>query len=541
MKGRGAADVPTEVELKYAVGDATALREALDGDLLATASAGPWRVVQVEDRYIDTAAGALQREGFGARLRRSDGLTVLTVKSEPSDRKLKGEGGSRALRRRVEHEAPATARLDPASWPASRARDLVTRICGDQPLRTRFTIRQERHERDLSVDGTSATLSLDAAEVRHRGKRVGAFGALEVESADGSAGALQVLAAALESTGLVRPDIRSKEIIAGELIRAAGPDTARRRLKVAKNPGVKADDTLAEAGRKVLRMHLARMLAVEAGTRSGEDPEDLHKMRVATRRMRAVWRTFDGAYRPKLQKRYVRELRTVAAALGGVRDLDVQLEGLAAHEERIGSEAAQALRPLHQEWEQRRERARAGLLALLDSPAYGRFVDDYLAFVETPGAGATDTGPGPARSVRDVAAGRIWQAFEQVRAHDAGLPWADLPALHELRIDGKRLRYSLESFREVLPETADELIATVTTMQDQLGAINDADAAARAVREWLMGAAPGLPAAARDAAGAYVVLREEEIPRLRRAFRALWRRVTGTPARRRLALVLSEL
>ncbi len=541
MKGRSGGD-PTEVELKYAVDDATALREALDAGLLAPAEAGPWRVVQVEDRYIDTAVGALEREGYGARLRRVDGHTVVTVKRDPTERAMGRGAGSRALRRRVEHEAPATPRLDPASWPASRARDLVARISGDQPLRTRFTIRQERHERDLSLDGSSATLSLDAAEVRHRGKPVGTFGALEIESADGSTASLQRLAVALEATGLVRPDTRSKEVIARELIQATRPETARRRLpKVPKNAGVKADDTLAEAGRKVLRMHLARMLASEAGTRTGEDPEDLHKMRVATRRMRAVWRTFDGAYRPKLQKRYVRELRSVAGALGTVRDLDVQLESLAAHEARIGSEAAEALRPLRDEWERRREEARAALLLLLDSPAYARFVDDYLRFVETVGAGAAAADPGPERRVRDVAVGRIWGAFEQVRAHDAGLPWADLPALHELRIDGKRLRYSLESFRELLPGTADEPIATVTAMQDHLGAINDAHAAANAVREWLMAAAAGLPTAARDAAGTYLVLREEEIPRLRRSFPPIWRRVTGTPARRRLALVLSEL
>jgi CHAD domain-containing protein len=54
-------------------------------------------------------------------------------------------------------------------------------------------------------------------------------------------------------------------------------------------------------------MHLAKMLSVEAGTRTGEDIEDLHKMRVATRRMRAVWRVFDGAYKPRVQRRYVRE------------------------------------------------------------------------------------------------------------------------------------------------------------------------------------------------------------------------------------------
>ena len=75
-------------------------------------------------------------------------------------------------------------------------------------------------------------------------------------------------------------------------------------------------------------MHLARMLHFEAGTRSGEDIEDLHRMRVATRRMRAAWRVFDGAYRRKVQRRYVRELRAHRRALGEVRDIDVLLEDL---------------------------------------------------------------------------------------------------------------------------------------------------------------------------------------------------------------------
>ena len=38
-------------------------------------------------------------------------------------------------------------------------------------------------------------------------------------------------------------------------------------------------------------------------------------MRVATRRMRAAWRVFDGAY-GQAQRRYVKELRVVAARLG---------------------------------------------------------------------------------------------------------------------------------------------------------------------------------------------------------------------------------
>ena len=54
--------------------------------------------------------------------------------------------------------------------------------------------------------------------------------------------------------------------------------------------------------------------------------------------------------------------------------------------------------------------------------------------------------------VRHTAGGRIWTAYEHLRAHETVLGWADVPALHAIRIDAKRLRYTLESFREVLPD-----------------------------------------------------------------------------------------
>ena len=67
----------------------------------------------------------------------------------------------------------------------------------------------------------------------------------------------------------------------------------------------------------------------------------------ATRRMRAAWRVFDGAYRPKAQKRYVKELRTVATALGGVRDMDVQLQDLARYTKTLEPEGAADLEDDH--------------------------------------------------------------------------------------------------------------------------------------------------------------------------------------------------
>ena len=236
---------------------------------------------------------------------------------------------------------------------------------------------------------------------------------------------------------------------------AAAPERTAEKEHAAPRPprsaGVKPDDTLATAGRKVLRLHLARMIAAEEGTRTGAVAEDLHKMRVATRRMRAAWRVFDGAYRPKIQKRYVDELRNVAAALGEVRDLDVQLAGLETYIESLPEPGGEAMRPLVEDWTAHRDAARARLLRLLDSKAYSGFVADYQEFVDSTDEGEMATLAGQPMLVRDTAIGRIWLAYEHVHAHDMAIAWADAPALHALRIDAKRLRYALEFFRDALP------------------------------------------------------------------------------------------
>ncbi len=66
------------------------------------------------------------------------------------------------------------------------------------------------------------------------------------------------------------------------------------------------------------------------------------------------------------------------------------------------------------------------------------------------------------------------------------MPFADVPTLHALRIESKRLRYTLEFFSEVLPDSASTLVAELTAVQDHLGLLNDAQIAADLTRAWLM-------------------------------------------------------
>ena len=587
-------DDPVEVELKYSVTDPAALERRLERDWLGGLAAGPWRTVEMIDRHLDTADGAVRRAGFAARLRRTGDVTVISLKGAA----VNGSGG--ALHRRPEIEGPASEGLDPTAWPASEARERLLALTGPRPLEVRFTLRQTRRERDLRGADGWAVLSLDAVGVEAAGQSLGDLRILEVESKGGSEAILTGVARELAAEPALAPETRTKAALADELLARAGladapnpaalvgqrgaSDEVRRAegaseetgragragpatppergapveagpeprahavvrggrppLEVGRTPGVLADDPLAEAGRKVLRFHFARLLAREGGTREGRNPEELHQMRVATRRMRAAWGVFGDAYRARPRRRYVAELRDIAGRLGDVRDLDVLLEGLDRYAAELGGEEQEALTPLRAAWVAERDVARRELLAAFDAPGYRRFLADYLAFVETPGDAARPVPAHAPTRVRETAGSRAWLAYEALRAYDATLRWADLATLHAARIAAKRLRYTLEAFRETLGPETGALIARVVALQDQLGALHDADVAGALAREFLTRHAARLPTASIEAVGRYLASREREVARLRRGLPSAWRPLVGASFRRGLGRAVSAL
>jgi CHAD domain-containing protein len=308
-----------------------------------------------------------------------------------------------------------------------------------------------------------------------------------------------------------------------------------------KSPGVTADDLVAEAGRKVMHFHFQRLLAREPGVRAGKDPEEVHAMRVATRRLRAAWRVFGDGYRPSERRRQVGRLREVAMRLGAVRDLDVQLIALDGYRDAQPEDERDALRPLLDEWHQRRAAARAQLMRELDSDGYRSFIADLRAFVQTPGAGAARTGPTTPHRVRDTAGSRIWASYEGVRAFEPILRWADVPTLHELRIRAKWLRYGMEFVREALGPETPLLIKRVVALQDHLGLMNDADVAVAAVRGFLVQRASRLSEDESRAIGRYLVSREREVTRLRGTVSTPWRAVSSPAFRRAMGRSLASL
>ncbi len=566
----------TEVELKYRVGDLAAAERVLGSERLGpfSGTSGRPRTTQFEDRYVDTADGALARAGFAVRLRQTGGSTLVSIKSLAH---TDGPGGSV---RREEFEGPADRVAPPADWPASDARALVLEHAGDAPLVERVTIRQLRRKRQLRSATTRVELSLDEVDVVARGRVVDRFIELEAELTRGDERELTALGAALAEEPTLRPARTSKleaalaaldGAVAGDERQAAGSQgpvggegggatadavAGRRadrepgpatteplvpRLVVGKTPGVTGDDPVAEAGRKVMRFHLARMLDREDGTRTGLDPADVHKMRVATRRQRAAWRVFGGSFRRGRTKRYTDGLRETARRLGAVRDLDVQLEAADAYRADLPPAEQRALEPLLAAWRIHRDDARVLLVRELDSPGYRRFIDDYVDFVRTEGAAVAPVAATLPHHVRDTAPSRIWSAYEQVRSYEPVLRWADVETLHELRIAGKWLRYSIEFVGESLGPGAQPIIARVTALQDHLGLLNDAHVTASMARTFLVEHAADLSQAESDAIGRYLIDREREVARLRRSVGVPWRSLAGPGFRRSLGRVVAGL
>jgi len=309
-------------------------------------------------------------------------------------------------------------------------------------------------------------------------------------------------------------------------------------LTSARQP-VTPEDTMPEAGRKVLLSQFHDMLEHEAGSRAGADIEDVHDMRVATRRMRSTLQMLEPYFKPKVIKSYRDYLRRLARALGAVRDLDVLIADIERYAETLDETTRAHLKATLDLLNADREDARAYLNRTLDKGDYQRFVDDFAHFLLTPGAGVR---PADAHDVQPVQVRHalpplIYARLGQVRAYDAVLSDADETTLHSLRIEFKRLRYAATLFAEVLGESIKPFIDELKAAQDHLGRLQDI-VTAEAILQPL---ADRLDDDQKNAARGYLDALNGERQQLHRGVGQLWKRFNSRNVQRQLARAIAEL
>ena len=321
-----------------------------------------------------------------------------------------------------------------------------------------------------------------------------------------------------------------------------------------KRPDVLPSDTMTEAAVKTLKFHLAKMLEHEEGTRLGEDPEELHDMRVSTRRMRMALRVFADYLDPDVLRPVLRGLRRTGRTLGAVRDLDVFNEKTQVYLDGLPGERAGDLDGLLDAWKLERDKQREHLVTYLDGKRYRRFVERTTELLD---------GPVEALAPRNIVTPRpqrVAQVLPGVLYKDMAVVWAfegqlggletPLPRFHLLRKACKGLRYTLEFFEDVLGPGARPLIKRVKGLQDHLGDLQDAVVTCGVLRDYITWGTwrheghelPGpielivAPGAAR-----YLTARQEEMERLVLSFPEAWPKVAGSEFSRELASVIAEI
>ena len=343
-------------------------------------------------------------------------------------------------------------------------------------------------------------------------------------------------AAAIRSVAISEPDLLSRtfeaapehDLVTAAAARGRAPGDYSSKLEIGLDP----DQTGSESVRAIL-LHLFDTLEANIdGTIADTDTEFLHDFRVACRRTRSALTQLKSALPPALVDPYKDEFKWLGAVTGPLRDLHVfQLE-MPAYRAMLPDPAADDLAPLETLIDREIRRAHQAVVRALRSRRFAELQRSWRLAIEDPKRVSEG---GAATTTRDLAATRIRKAYRRVLKKGRGLG-VDPPAeaLHRLRIEAKKLRYLLEFFKSLYPESEIEgRIKELKQFQDILGGFNDMEVQ----RERLTGFAeilhtdPAVPTASLLTIGRLAGTLEDRQERFRLAFRDAFVPFSGAEVR----------
>jgi CHAD domain-containing protein len=386
--------------------------------------------------YYDTDDRRLGRAGITLRRRDENGRSAWQLKlpRESSRLELEHEGG------------PAR--------PPQPFRDALFGVTRGGTLESVTKLRTRRDgvlvaEEQLPV----AEVVVDDVAVLDGNRVVAGFRELEVEARNGDRRALQRIERSLKRAGARAGNGVPK------VLRALGDDFSTPEP----GPGAEAAEHLVA----MIKAQLAAILANDPAVRLGETAEDVHQLRVATRRLRAVLRTA----RPLLDETWSEPVRAELAwlgdALGAVRDLDVLIEYLEESAATLPEPDQRALAGVVRGLTGLRSDRRAKLQRELSTQRYLELLDA----LEAPRLRASKA------TVEELAAGE----FERLRKAAKGTKTDE--ELHRLRVRGKRARYTAELAERSVGKPAARFIRAAKAFQDVVGEHQDAVVAEGRLRE----------------------------------------------------------
>jgi inorganic triphosphatase YgiF len=477
-----------EVELKLLV-EPEQLTALIDSPPIVAHAHNKGTVRLLNDTYYDTPRGTLQRDGVTLRVRQFRKRFVQTVKVAAAEAGIP--------LRRGEWESPvagmapdfqALTPLMPLGLKDALARD---------PLQPMFATELRRRLRTLTLPSGTVEVAFDTGFVKS-GERTAPICEIELELKSGGPAALYDLALLLTEHAAVRPTMRSKAERGFELAFETAP-AAHGPRQLLPSGEVSLDDAFAQ----LLRSALHQLLLNQPAAEDGRNPEGVHQLRIALRRLRCAL-TMLRSLAPSAKLESLRaDAKWLASTLAAARNWDVFLgQTLVEVAHACGTVAGFDL--VREIAEQSRHHGYVAARSALTDRRAGRFELALGSWIEQRGWRCDVS----ADHLTELAAPAIAVAVRALaKQHDRvlkrGRHFKRLPleARHDLRLAVKKLRYTADFFLPLLGDdgTAKRYARRLSRLQERLGRYNDAGTTRHLMAELPRDA---MPASAREALGA---------------------------------------
>lgn len=288
-------------------------------------------------------------------------------------------------------------------------------------------------------------------------------------------------------------------------------------------PPLKPAQSTAQGLRVLHETLLAQMASQVDGTLLDVDIEFLHDLRVSSRRARSLLQTLRGHLKQDAQDYAVTTYKWIGQQTTDLRDLDVYLADFPALESAVSAELAGALEPFKAALQQQRTKALRQVRTMLKSKRFTAFQREWDAQLKVDN---TFTKDAHKTAIGNTATQAILKRYRRI-CRDGAAITAQTPAeaLHDLRKEGKKLRYLLEFFASLYPpELVKPRIASLKKLQDLLGAYQDCAVQAAFLETKAVGlrADSSVPAETLMAMGALADQRLQDEKRLRKDFNAFF-------------------
>jgi len=241
--------------------------------------------------------------------------------------------------------------------------------------------------------------------------------------------------------------------------------------------GVECNGAATVGMQQALIQRFDEMSDYRADALDWEDPEGVHSMRVASRRLRSALRSFLSHLDERALGPIAKQIKIIADTLGEVRDEDVAIEALEDLSKQTPKRFSSTLERLLNSRKEIRETARRRLKKEIGRTHLKHLRDEFhRAVISVPQHQALSTSPDTQSSYIEVGRMIIEDLLSDLEELSKSLYYPDeVQPLHDMRIAAKRLRYAIDLFAECWESDIGSFAKHAALLQTDLGLLHDCD------------------------------------------------------------------